>query len=386
MSAFLLAAILHAAVFGVESYPHVDMLREIESLPDPFLMRNGERVKTVEDWSVRRKEIIEMLLHYEYGSVPPPPGDVVAEDVKKYSALEGKAIAREFTLAMGPEPRFRMKAGLLLPTTGGPRFPVIIAIDPVWQAHVIPTARQVIDRGYAFAGLWYFDADNDTGNRKQGVYQHYPEYDWGTLAAWAWGCMRLTDYLCTLPEIDAAHMAVTGHSRTGKAALLAGALDERISLVAPHASGTGGAGALRIADKECETLAAITDPKRFYYWFCPQLRTFVGKEARLPFDQHFVKALVAPRALLSLEARDDQWSNPLGTQQTHQAAIPVFQFLGAPDRIAFHERAGGHDMTSEDWDALLDYADHIFFGKPLTRTYDQWPYPAAPKAFSWTAP
>jgi hypothetical protein len=87
-----------------------------------------------------------------------------------------------------------------------------------------------------------------------------------------------------------------------------------------------------------------------------------------------------------LEARGDQWSNPLGMQQTHQAAEPVFRFLGAGDRIALHERPGGHDTVPEDWEALLDFADHVFFGKALKLTYNNWPYPEAPKAFSWAAP
>ncbi|MBI5092017.1 MAG: hypothetical protein HZB26_06175 [Candidatus Hydrogenedentes bacterium] len=382
LTALVWAGVIHGMLMAVPAdensaaaFPEVDALPELKDLPDLFLMRDGTRVTSREDWGKRRRELIELLLHYEYGHMPPAPGDVVAEEVVEHAALDGKAISRELTLAMGPEPRFRMKVGVLLPATGGPRFPVVIAIDPVWQAHVVPTARQVIARGYAFAGMWYFDADDDKGTRTQGVYPHYPDYDWGTLAAWAWGCMRLTDYLCTLPEIDSAHMAVTGHSRTGKAALLAGALDERFALVAPHASGTGGAGALRIADKDCETLEAITDPKRFYYWFHPRLRTFAGKETRLPIDQHFVKALVAPRAFLSLEARGDQWSNPLGMQATHKATETVFQFLGAGEKIALHERPGGHDMVPEDWEALLDFADHVFFGKALTGTYNNWPYP-----------
>jgi len=387
-----MACVLHGMIAGtdagnpVNGFPEADALPELKELPDPFLMQDGTRIKTAADWGKRRRELIDLLLHYEYGHMPPAPIDMAVEDRVERTALDGLAVSREATLVMGPEPRFRMRVGVVLPAKGGPGFPVVVAIDPVWQPHVVPTARQLITRGYAFAGMIYFDIDDDKGGRTQGVYPHYPDADWGTLAAWAWGAMRLADYLCAQKEIDPTRMAITGHSRTGKAALLAGALDERFALVAPHASGTGGAGALRVADKDCETLALITDPKRFYYWFHPRLRTFAGVERRLPIDQHFLKALVAPRAYLSLEARGDQWSNPLGMQQTHQAAEPVFQFLGAGDRIALHERPGGHDMVPDDWDALLDFADHVFFGKALKQTYNNWPYPDAPKAFAWDKP
>ncbi len=340
-------------------------------LPDPLVLNNGERVIKKEDWPRRRGEIIALLLDYEYGHLPPPPDNLCAESIETKPALDGKAVATTFVLAMGPEPRFRMHCGLLLPAAGGPKFPVIIAIDPVWQEHVIPTAAQVIARGYAFAGFLYHDVDNDNADRSDGVYPFYPGYDWATLAAWAWGCMRLTDYLCTLEAIDRERMAVTGHSRTGKAALLAGALDERIALTAPHCSGAGGSGSFRIQPKGVETLALITDPARFHYWFHPRLAGFAGREDRLPFDQHFLKALTAPRALLSMEARADTWANPQGAQQTNLAAAPVFAFLGANENIAFFCRDGGHDMLPEDWGALLDFADHLFKGAPRPATFSR---------------
>ncbi|HPO14054.1 MAG TPA: hypothetical protein PLI09_11455 [Candidatus Hydrogenedentes bacterium] len=368
---------------GIRAPEEFPVVRE---LPDPFVMNTGERVSGKEQWPSRRKEIADLLLGYEYGHMPPAPDNLRAESVETKLTLEGKATATTFVLSMGPEPRFRMHCGLLAPATGGPKFPVIIAIDPVWQEHVIPTAAQVIERGYAFAGFIYHDVDNDNADRSDGVYPFYPGYDWATLAAWAWASMRLTDYLCTLDSIDTDHMVVTGHSRTGKAALLAGALDERIALTAPHGSGAGGSGSFRIQPKDVETLALITDPTRFHYWFHPRLAGFAGKEDRLPFDQHFLKALVAPRALLSLDARGDIWSNPYGTQQTNMAAAPVFEFLGAKEKIAMFCREGGHDMIPEDWAVLLDFADYLFKNAPRPAWADILPFPKAKRAYSWSMP
>jgi len=187
--------------------------------------------------------------------------------------------------------------------------------------------------------------------------------------------MRVVDYLMTLPEVDSGKVALTGHSRAGKVALLAGALDERIAMVVPNGSGAGGAGCFRVEEKGVETLELITQPERFGYWFHPRLREFAGRIDRLPFDQHFLKALVAPRLLLSTDALGDQWANPLGTQQTYLAAQPVFDFLDVPDHNAIHFREGGHDMLEEDWDAILDFAGHHFQGKPLEGDYQEIPFP-----------
>jgi hypothetical protein len=162
------------------------------------------------------------------------------------------------------------------------------------------------------------------------------------------------DYLETLPEADKTRIAVTGHSRGGKAALLAGALDERIALTAPNNSGCMGAGCTRVPHdgESLERIASV-----FPYWFSTRLAEFVGRETRLPFDQHSVKALVAPRALLSTEGLEDRWANPDGAQLTHDAAKPVFDFLGASDKIGIVFRPGGHGHTPEDWTTLLDFAD-----------------------------
>ena len=218
------------------------------------------------------------------------------------------------------------------------------------------------------------------------MFPFYPDCDGGSLALWAWAAMRVADHLCTRDDIDASQMTVTGHSRCGKAALLAGALDERFALVAPHASGAGGAGSFRIQPAGVETLYSITKPERYACWFHPRLRGFAGKEYRLPFDQHFLQALVAPRALLSMEALGDQWSNPLGTQQTFRAALPVFRFLGVGNKAALWFREGGHEVVPEDWTALLDYADIIFKEKPRTSGFNRLPFPDKPKAFLWKAP
>jgi hypothetical protein len=208
--------------------------------------------------------------------------------------------------------------------------------------------------------------------------------------------MRVIDYLMTLDEVDKKKIVVTGHSRGGKTALLIGALDERVALTAPNATGGGGTQCWRFpiwpedpsGVRRHESVGAFF-PKGNCHWFHPRMNSFIQKEARLPFDQHFLVALVAPRPLCSIEAMDDGCATPICVQRSFQAAQEVYDWLGAGDKIGLHIRQqGGHQQGPEDWAALLDFADLVFFGKKPKggRVFDKVPYPDAKPAFSWKAP
>jgi dienelactone hydrolase len=354
--------LLGALIAGFD-FPEAGQLPVLKELPDVLTMATGAPVKTPEDWRQRREEIKAMLLHYEYGQAPPPPATLRAEIDSSEAVFDGAAQLVRLTLRMGPDEKAQMQAAVYVPAGGG-RKPVLLAIEPVWDTKLMPAAQQAVQRGYLFAGYRRQDLDPDDEDRSNGVHPLYPDYDWATLAVWAWGASRVVDYLHTRDDVDTSRIALMGHSRAGKTALLAAALDERITLAAPHGSGAGGAGSFRICQKNAETLFLITDPKRFHYWFQPRLRDFAGKEDRLPFDQHFMRALVAPRALVSMDGLEDLWANPSGTKLMWTAAQPVFDLVGASDRNVLYFRPGGHDTTDSDWKVLLDYCDHFFFAKP----------------------
>ena len=120
---------------------------------------------------------------------------------------------------------------------------------------------------------------------------------------------------------------------------------------------------LRNAGPGVETLADIT--QAFPDWFAPGLQDYAGREFELPLDQHFLKALVAPRALLTTEALGDLWANPAGTWHTHVAARAAYQLLGAEDTCMVAYREGGHDHSPADWDVLLDHCDVALRGAAL---------------------
>ena len=350
--------------------PEPEELEEKDDLPDPLTFLSGERVRSRRDWEDRRGEIKEILSFYEYGHIPESRDNVSALRSDERKILGDAGVERNLVLKMGAGKGVRVRVLITAPQGRGP-FPAVVKNDVALGA--VPVVREAVERGYVLVEFLRHDVDGDNASRRDGVHPLYPEYDWGTLAAWAWGIMGVVDYLQAVDFVDPGRIAVTGHSRGGKAALLAAALDERIALAAPNGSGTGGAGSYRIQGEGAESLEQIL--KRFPYWFHPRLTGFVGRERAMPFDQHFLRALIAPRAVISTEALSDLWANPLGTQQMYVASQPVFNWLDVPERNAIHFRTGGHSQTEADWRALLDFADCVFYNKPPRRDFYSTPIP-----------
>jgi len=362
---------------GPDAYPSV------KELPDPFLFKDGTRVKSPQEWPRRRAELVELILGYEYGRLPAGPFTVGANPIRSNKDEATGATEETIALNMCRNSNGSVPVIVTVPPGKGP-FPVIVKGDLCWGRVKPEIVANIVKHGYILAEFDRTAVAPDKNDAPGGVRPLYPEADWGTLAAWAWGFHRVVDYLTGRPDVDAKKIVVTGHSRGGKAALLAGALDERVALTVPNGSGCGGAGCYRVQPPKTEDIAAIT--KSFPYWFSARFPEFVGHVDLLPFDQHEVKALVAPRALLTTDGLGDIWANGPGTQATYQAAKEVFKFLGAEDKIGIHYREGKHDQLAEDFDALLAFADHLFFNKPSDVPLDKLPFPDEPKAYSWTAP
>ncbi len=363
-------------------FPPVDDLPSQPELPDPFLRPGGKRIARPGEWKALREEWLARVLYYEYGPLPPAPRGVHAETVSEQELADLNAVRTEYILHIDAPAPLQTRLLVFRPRRRG-RLPAIVDGDLCWGEPKSEIVQEVVKRGYVIA---FFDRTQiapDSAERK-GIYEAYPDYDGGRLSAWAWGFHRVVDFLLTQPSVHPQRIVATGHSRGGKTALLAGATDERIALTAPNNSGCGGAGCYRYQAQGSETIADIL--KNFPYWFHPRFAQFIGRVDRLPFDQHIVKALVAPRALLSTEALADLWANPEGTQVTHLAAREVYRFLRAEKRIGIWFREGEHAHTLADWQALLDFADWQLLGKSPARAFDRLAFPVREGLYSWRAP
>lgn len=387
-------------------------------LPDPLVNLDGSRVTTRADWvAQRRPELKRLFEHYMYGVLPPAPIDLkFAVEHTDPQCFEGRATRKDIAIQYSTT-RPPIHLLLVVPNGRSRPAPVVLGLnfcgnhtvlnDPTialptrWMPEFCAgctnhqatdagrgtavdgwSIRASIDRGYAIATFYTGDLEPDGNGAPDGVRANYPTPEtaargpqaWGTIAAWAWGVHRAVDYLVSDPAIDTNRIAVFGHSRNGKTALLAGAFDERIRLVLCHQAGCGGSAPSR--GRVGESVKQIND--RFPHWFNGAFKAFNQATDRLPFDQHALVALCAPRPVLLSNATEDSWANPDGQFEMLRAADPVYRLLGVEGltanerpavgrlldtRLGYFIRAGKHSTTPEDWRAFLDFADR-HFGRP----------------------
>ena len=235
---------------------------------------------------------------------------------------------------------------------------------------------KILAHGFALATMYYGDIEPDfNGGMKYGVRPLFfrsgqtepASDDWGAIGAWAWGLSRAADYLATDPDIDARRIVLMGHSRLGKTALWAGAQDPRFAIVISNESGEGGASLSRRSYGE--DIRHLNNS--FPHWFCANYHRYTDHEAELPVDSHMLLALMAPRPLYVASAEEDRDSDPRGEFLAAVAASPVWSLFGLKgigtdqmpavhqpvgDVVAYHIRAGKHDVTEYDWDRYLAFA------------------------------
>ncbi|MGB0579448.1 MAG: alpha/beta hydrolase family protein [Limisphaerales bacterium] len=392
--ATLLAIFTATQAAEPRSFPSVDELPEVKDLPNPFVFLDGTAVKDREDWARRREEMKAMVLHYQFGHAPPLPAPnmIKAVVVSETDALEGIAVRREVKLQFGPHQELSLALGIHTPKNGQGPFPVIVHNSPGIFEVEDSIVADLVRRGYMLVSYRRTDLHPDWGKDpvakkkkdKGDARRAYPDSDWRCLRVWAWGGSVVVNWLSTLPEVDMQKLVCTGHSRGGQTAALMGMIDERIAVVAPNAGGSITTGCHRIG--RTRSIKSKMNSGNAY-WYSPNLIPFGDRETRLPFDLHFIKAAVAPRAWFNSNGLADGL-NPEGGMVTWRAARVVYDWMSVKEKCAQWYREGGHDQGEQDWKTLADFADFIFFQEPLPdpKAFYQEPWPEMPQLFSWKAP
>lgn len=389
-------------------------MRTFENIPPLLCSGEGKRL-----WEAKREALVKRIAETEYGCRPEIPYHISWHLRSREAAVKGKAerLITDITVTTDlgshsfPVYTFLPKNGKKVPATvlicsmskvlvpqkmpegfkmedlpkvfaqmnivmdgpmdmGGPREALDLAVD-MDNGHW--PVEAMMDMNHGISGFYATDAQEDDGSFAGGLAAVFgtgkerKETEWGVLAIWAFAAQCVLDYLQTLPEIDSGKIGVTGHSRCGKAALWAGVTDTRFAWVMPNNSGCCGAALLR--GKHGENMASIN--LMMPYWFAPGFGQYVGREQELPFDQHTVLALVAPRLLHVASGSTDFWADPMGEHRSTVLASEVYRLYGNPamaeafpevnspvtaGAVGYHLRQGPHLLTEYDW---LCLAKHV---------------------------
>jgi len=386
------------------------------TLPDPLIGKDGKKITTTAEWNNRQRPYIYHLFEENvYGKFPLKkiPLQFVVKETNNH-ALNNLAIRKQVRIyldppansiymdlliylpagAKGPVPVFTgynfTGNHTIMPDTGiflsaswiAPRAKGVINNKATDSSRGTDTSqwqvREILSHGYGIAVAYYGDIEPDnpdgwkTGIRTSlsSALQIEPSA-WGAIGAWAWGLSRVMDYLQQDKAVDANRVALIGHSRLGKAALWAGASDQRFAIIISNESGEGGAALSK--RWYGETVSIIN--QHFPHWFAASYKKYNDNTAALPVDQHMLLSLLAPRPLYVASAEGDQWSDPKGEFLGARNADPVYALFNKKgigtdsmpglhqpvgQTIRYHYRAGKHDVTLYDWQQYLGFADSFW--------------------------
>jgi hypothetical protein len=385
-------------------------------LPDPLVLKNGRKVTSGKTWwNQRRPEIVEDFDREIYGRVPKVTprvnwevtsttneknGDVAVITRKLVGHVDNSSYPQitvdiQLTLttpanATGPVPVI-MEFGFVFPPgfRPAPSAGAPVPSGPTWQ-------QQVLAKGWGYASLVpnSIQADNGAG-LTSGIIglcnkgQPRKVDDWGSLRAWAWGASRALDYFETDKAVNAKQVGLEGHSRYGKATLVAMAYEPRLAAAFVSSSGEGGA---KLHRRNWGEIVENVAGSGEYHWMAGNFLKYAGPLSwnDLPVDSHELIALCAPRPVFISggATKGDGWTDPKGMFLAAAAAGPVYRLLGKKDLgtsqfptietplidgdVAFRQHAGGH-TPGPNWPTFLTFASRYIKGPPIPATQ-----PAAP--------
>ena len=387
------------------------------NLPDPLLLKNGQKVTDAQTWwDKRRPEIAEDFEREVYGRTPKDTPKVRWEVTNTFRVLDGtipvirKQLVGHVDNSSYPQISVDIRVELSTPADATGPVPVMMqfsggfggargagrgATQPTGrgpgragagtQPAGPPWQQQVLAKGWGYATLntGSVQADNGAG-LTSGIIglvnkgQPRKLDDWGVLAAWSWGASRALDYFQTDPAVNAKQVGLEGHSRWGKATIVAMAFDQRFAISYVSSSGEGGA---RLHRRNYgEPLDAVTIPEE-YHWMAGNFLKYAHHWDDLPVDSHELIAMCAPRpVLITGGTYMDRGADARGMFLAAVGAGPVYKLLGNKDMgtsempapntalidgdLAFRQHEGGH-TDALNWPTFVIFASR-YFSAPAT--------------------
>ncbi|MFA1822298.1 acetylxylan esterase [Virgibacillus oceani] len=357
-------------------------------VPNPLITLEGDKIENKAQWQqVRRPEVLELFRDNIYGRASVDRPDSLEFDVVdvKEDMMDGEATRKQIDISYeGPNGEDEFRLLLFVPNDIDRPVPTFLFMNNRGYENMDPDreektefwpAEEIIDNGYAAAVFQVSEVAPDSPDSfDEGVHGVFDPQEetrasdaWGTIAGWSWGASRAMDYLETELTIDSNRVGVVGHSRGGKAALWAGAIDERFDLVISNNSGNTGAAISR--GKVGETIEDINTS--FPHWFNENYKSYNGNEYDLPVDQHMLIASMAPRLVYVSSASEDTWADPESEFLSLKYAESVYQLFGMegleinnmPDNdtpshgegMGYHVRTGEHNLKIYDWENFMDF-------------------------------
>lgn len=338
---FRIAVFLCTAALLFSCGPGVDPYENISKLPDPFLLNDGSYVSSVEEWETRRAELAIIAQNVEFGIKPDIPSAISSV----WSEMKGSGMKKITVSCSENGENVSFKCTIEYPETGSGPFPAVIGIG-----YSFLNNSDFLEQGVAVISFPNdsIAAQGRNSDRGKGIfYEIYgSDHSAGAMIAWAWGVSCLIDALEDSAEanINASRLAVTGCSRNGKGALVAGAFDERIVLTIPQESGAGGSASWRVSELQksmgnnVQTLSQIVTEN---CWFSSNFANYSNRVDDLPIDQHSIMALCAPRGLLVIENTSMEWLGNFSTWVSSNVAHKVWVALDVPGNMAFSQVGHG---------------------------------------------
>lgn len=328
-------------------------------LPDPFTFLNGTKVTDRAGWNCRREELRQLIIREELGvklGKPSLTASYSGGTLRIVNTVNGKTLA--------------MSVSIRLPTSGTGPFPAIIAFGS--NSISVPNNVAVI--------TYNNDQVASTTAPGYGVGEFYNLYGTGSnvgaLVAWGWGVSRIIDTLEITPaaNIDPKRIGVTGCSRNGKEALIAGALDDRVALTIPQESGCGGSGCYRIAQSmrdAGENVEVAANLISGTGWLSPNMAKYSGNNInQLAEDHHVLNGIIAPRGLLINDNSGIDWLGGKSSWGCSLAGRLIYQALGVRTNFGTSQFAHGDHCVfkSQQQPEPTAFINNFLLGQSSTNT------------------